>query len=96
MSGEFRPEQVQQVESTDDPQLAQARGLTEYDEATGLYTAPAADVDHEDDTWVDALPSADEQAAGDGAVTTSVTGEHDGAVTGEDDGHDDEHSDSML
>ena len=83
MSGEFRPEQVQQVESTDDPQLAQAHGLTEYDETTGQYTSPAADADHED------AEAPDEG----GAVTTSVTDEHDGAVTGEDDDADENDDD---
>jgi hypothetical protein len=42
MSGEFRPEQQQSIESTDNPDLARRFGLTRYDRETGQYTAPTA------------------------------------------------------
>jgi len=40
MSGEFRDEQQQSIESTDNPDLARRFGLTSFDRETGLYTAP--------------------------------------------------------
>lgn len=40
MSGEFRDEQNTTIESTDDADLAKRYGLTQYNKATGVYTAP--------------------------------------------------------
>lgn len=42
MSGEFRPEQNNRIESTDDADLARNFGLTDFNRETGLYTAPKA------------------------------------------------------
>jgi hypothetical protein len=77
MSGEFRPEQVQQIESTDDAQLAKAHGLTEYDEATGQYTAPAADADHEDAEAPDEAEANGWEQTDHAAVIESASDEHD-------------------
>lgn len=40
MSGVFRPEQNSSITATDDPDLARVFGLTQYDKATGQWTAP--------------------------------------------------------
>lgn len=42
MSGDFRPEQNQTIESTDNEDLARHFGLTEFNRETGLWTGPKA------------------------------------------------------
>lgn len=44
MSGDFRPEQNQTIESTDDPALAQRYGLTSFNKSTGQWERPRSDV----------------------------------------------------
>jgi hypothetical protein len=65
MSGEFREEQNVTIASTDDPELAKRHGLTQFDKATGQYTAPkapdAGQRDGSGEQYRDALALAGEQ-----------------------------------
>lgn len=66
MSGEFRPEQNQRIEATDDPELAKAHGLTQYDKATGQWRAPQPpDAGQRDGADVQEQRHADALAEGD-------------------------------
>lgn len=67
MSGEFRPEQNLSIESTDDPDLARAHGLTSFNKRTGQYERPRSDAgtrdgeDAQEQRRFDALAEGDEQ-----------------------------------
>lgn len=50
MSGVFDPAQNITIEATDDPALAAAHGLTEWDAERGQYVAPAAGADEGDES----------------------------------------------
>lgn len=65
MSGEFRPEQNLRIESTDNPDVARQHGLTQFDKATGQYTAPTTpDTGQRDGADVQEQRRADADAEG--------------------------------
>lgn len=66
MSGKFRDEQNLSIEATDDPDLAKAHGLTQYDKATGQWCAPQPpDAGQRDGADVQEQRRADALAEGD-------------------------------
>lgn len=86
MSGEYRDEQNVTIESTDNPELAKRHGLTQFNKATGQYTAPTPpDAGQRDGADEHERRHAAARAEGDAQHEAEHGGRYDDALAG--DGH---------